>query len=399
MAKKAPSVNLTKRVQIVKDGKKVWVFCPVVYTSRNQIRPNVVMVGGIEERHEEGVYHLDWRDNGERHRLSVGKDATEAENRRVTQEKEFAARNAGVPVLAQTDDIRISLTSSIAGYLEEVKLTKKPKTYAAYKLTLEYFAESCKKIYVQDVERGDLLKFAAFLRDEKSQSPRSVYNKFENVMSFLKAQALKRNKKGILTPAGVDKNDWPRFVEEEPEIYEKEELDALFAVCDDQERVWFEFFLMTGMREQEVQHVYWSDINLNHATVRVTQKPDRGWAPKAYAEREVPIPDKLVKSLKTWKATRDDKKCNLVFSTSGCNTKLDFLDCLKAVAERAGLSPADCFLHKFRATFCTMHLWAGVDLRTVQHWMGHKDIESTMRYLRPNRGEAVRTKVNHTFAD
>jgi integrase/recombinase XerD len=393
---KSPSVHLTKRVQT----EKGWSFCPVVYTARNQIRPNVVGVLGEEQRHEEGVYYLDWREDGKRYRVPAGKDATEAENQRVTKEKEFAARNAGVPVLAQTDDNRISLTSAIAAYLEEVKLTKKPKTYAAYKLSLEYFAESCKKLYIRDIERGDLLKFAAFLRDEKQQSPRSVYNKFENVMSFLKAQgALKKNKKGILTPAGVDKNDWPRFVEEEPEIYEKEELDALFAACDDQERVWFEFFLMTGMREQEVQHVYWSDINLNHATVRVTQKPDRGWAPKAYAEREIPIPDKLVKSLKTWKATRDDKKCNLVFSTSGCNIKLDFLDCLKAVAERAGLNPVDCFLHKFRATFCTRHLWAGVDLRTVQHWMGHKDIESTMRYLRPNRGEAVRAKVNHTFAD
>jgi transposase InsO family protein len=30
-----------------------------------------------------------------------------------------------------------------------------------------------------------LLKFAAFLRDEKEQALRSVYNKFENVMTFL----------------------------------------------------------------------------------------------------------------------------------------------------------------------------------------------------------------------
>jgi hypothetical protein len=31
-----------------------------------------------------------------------------------------------------------------------------------------------------------LLKFTAFLRDEKKQSPRSVYNKFETGMTFLK---------------------------------------------------------------------------------------------------------------------------------------------------------------------------------------------------------------------
>ncbi len=59
-----------------------------------------------------------------------------------------------------------------------------------------------------------------------------------------------------------------------------------------------EFFLMTGMREQEVMYTYWSDINFAQATVRVSHKPDRGWTPKAYKEREIPIPSKLVKSLK-----------------------------------------------------------------------------------------------------
>jgi hypothetical protein len=47
---------------------------------------------------------------------------------------------------------------------------------------------------------------------------------------------------------------------------------------------------MTGMREQEVMHAYWSDVNFSHTTVRVSHKPDRGWTPKAYKEREIPIP-------------------------------------------------------------------------------------------------------------
>jgi hypothetical protein len=45
----------------------------------------------------------------------------------------------------------------------------------------------CHKQNLDEVERIDLLKFSAFLRDEKEQAPRSVYNKFENVMTFLKA--------------------------------------------------------------------------------------------------------------------------------------------------------------------------------------------------------------------
>jgi integrase len=83
-------------------------------------------------------------------------------------------------------------------------------------------------------------------------------------------------------------------------------------------------------------YTYWSDVNLAHATVRVSHKPDRGWTPKAYKEREIPIPAKLAKSLKAWKA-KADKTCGLVFPTTGCKPKLDFLDCLKNVAERAKL--------------------------------------------------------------
>jgi integrase len=259
---------------------------------------------------------------------------------------------------------------------------------AAYTTALNYFTGSCRKLYLHEIDRHDLLKFSAFLREEKKQYPRSVYNKFETVMTFLKANGIR----GI-----VGKNDWPRYTEEEPEMYEPEELKKLFKGCDAVERLWFEFFLMTGMREQEVMYAYRSDVNCSGCIVRVTHKPDRGWTPKAYKEREIPIPAKLAASLKKWMA-KADKSCNLLFPTTGCNPKLDFLDCLKACAERAKLNKDNFYLHKFRATFATRCLWAGVDLRTVQQWLGHSDIESTMRYLKPSRSSHVREKVNEIFA-
>jgi len=74
------------------------------------------------------------------------------------------------------------------------------------------------------------------------------------------------------------------------------------------------------------------------------------------------------------------------------------LELCRAVARRAGLNPENFWLHKFRATFATRHLQKGVDLRTVQDWLGHKDLESTMRYLQPAKGKAVRQKVNATFS-
>jgi len=281
-----------------------------------------------------------------------------------------------------------SVAAAVEDFLDETKLTKKPKTLAAYATALGYFTESCHKLNLEDIDRRDLLKFHAFLRDDKEQAPRSCWNKFATVMSFLKAQGIR----GL-----VGKNDWPRFTEEEPEIYEQEELNKLLAKCDAEERLWYEFFLMTGMREQEVMYTYWSDVSLAGCTVRVSHNLDKGWTSKAYKEREIPIPSKVVKSLKACKAT-SDKSCSLVFPTAGCNPKLDFLDGLKAVAERAKLDKENFWLHKFRATFATWSLWAGVDLRTVQQWLGHSDMEPTMRYLKPSRSLHVRDKVNEIFA-
>ena len=386
-------VNLTKRIWDVharnKQGGKEpgYRYCPVALSGNGRVKPNVVIVNGQEEVHPEGAYYLEWRDGAKRHRLSVGKNAADASARRLAKEAELNAINHGVPVASEKKNGQRPLATAIAEYLEEIKLTRKPRSYLAYSLGLRYFAESCTKPFVESVERRDLLEFAAYLRDEKELAPRSVYNKFEVAMSFLKSQGVR----GL-----VSKNDWPRYTQEEPEIYEQEDLDTLFKACEPEERLWFEFFLMTGMRDQEVMYAYWSDVNLSHATVRVTHKPDRGWTPKAYREREIPIPQKLVAALRDWRS-KSDKKCNFIFPTAGCQPRETFLDRLKVVARRACLNPGDFWLHKFRATFATRCLWAGVDLRTVQLWLGHSDIESTMRYLKPSRSQETRAKVNEIF--
>ena len=211
-------VNLTKRVQTSKGLR----YCPVALSANGRVKPDLVIVNGEPERHPEGAYYLEWRENGRRVRLSVGKDAADAGARRLRKEAELNAVNNGATIVPEGKNGHRSIAASVADYLDETKLTKKPKTLAAYSTALAYFVESCHKLNLEDLDRRDLLKFHAFLRDDKEQAPRSCWNKFANVMSFLKANGIR----GL-----VGKNDWPRFVEEEPEVYEPEELDTLFAKC------------------------------------------------------------------------------------------------------------------------------------------------------------------------
>ena len=162
---------------------------PVVFSRNGRARPDYVVGSGKEELHREGSYYLDWNEDKKRKRLGVGKDAASAYAQKLRKEAELNAIAQGVLVKpgAQEQAGR-SLNEAIAQYVEETRLTRKHKTFLAYKLALEYFAESCSQLYLEDIQRADLLKFHAYLRDEKELSPRSTYNRFESVMIFLKAQ-------------------------------------------------------------------------------------------------------------------------------------------------------------------------------------------------------------------
>jgi integrase len=382
-------VNLTKRVTTA-EGQR---FYAVVGANNGRVKPDWVWVDGKEVRCPKGTYYIDYTDSSsKRVRTSVGTIAADAQASRLRKEAELRAvaqglsvtRSEGEPANAQKRPIALA----IVDFLEEVKLTKDPKTWKGYEIALGYFQESCPKVHLETLERKDLLKFAAFLKTTKKQSPRSVHNKFACLLTFLSTNGL---------PKLVGKSDRPKFVKQEVEIYEHGELETLFNVCSDYHLTLYQFLLMTGLREQEAMYCVWNDVNLNAGTINMRWKPQYDFAPKAYREREVPIPTKLVEILRSFKP-KNAKGDSLVFCTASGRPDTHMLRALKRNAAHARLDRDRYWLHKFRATFATMHLAAGVDLRTVQAWLGHTNLESTIRYLKPARGEAVREKVNATFA-
>jgi integrase len=114
--------------------------------------------------------------------------------------------------------------------------------------------------------------------------------------------------------------------------------------------------------------------------VRVTAKPDLGFSPKRWEEREVPVPKRLIELLNAHPRVSASR---FVFPSPTGNREVHMLDHCKGIAEQAKLNPARFDLRKFRSTYATRMLRAGFDVRTVQHWMGHKSLETTMRYLAP----------------
>ena len=275
-----------------------------------------------------------------------------------------------------------SLRETVNGYLLEIQVHKKKKTHSAYSTALTYFLESCHKQTLEEITRTDLLAFKSYLRDKKKQSDRSVSNKFENVMSFLKQNKIT----GL-----IGKTDWPVFTEEEVSVYTQEELDQFFAACNDVETLWFKTFYFTACREQEIMHLSWSDIDFERSIVTVRENKEFGFKPKAYKGRFIPISSGLLTLLKAWKK-QSDRTCGLVFPTAGCKPKQNFLDECKTIAERAELNKNDFYLHKFRAT--GRHTWqGGMDVKSVQQILGHSDLlDSPLPERRGQRFNSRRSK-------
>ncbi len=73
----------------------------------------------------------------------------------------------------------------------------------------------------------------------------------------------------------------------------------------------------------------------------------------------------------------------------------------KPLLERAGL-PADTEFHTLRHTFATTCLQRGIDVTTVQHWLGHSTpkmlLEVYAHYI-PAHGAAQLDKLAGYFAD
>jgi integrase len=72
-----------------------------------------------------------------------------------------------------------------------------------------------------------------------------------------------------------------------------------------------------------------------------------------------------------------------VFPSPPGNHDQHMLDKCKTIASRAKVDADRFDLKTFRSTYATRMLRAGFAPRTVQHWMGHKFLETTMRYLAP----------------
>jgi integrase len=362
-------------------------------------------------------------------------EALTAESRGLTVKEYDDVTNAHrVPIKVACDDFL------------ELKQGKAPRTVRAYSLHLKEFQESLPKQtrFLDDIDASTLRRFKEFMT-KRGHSGKTQHNRLLTVVFMLK-------KNGIKNPLGWD--EFPTVEVEAAVPFEPGELKTLLDSMSSEDQVRYRFFLGTGAREQEVAFATWADLDLQKAVFHIRAKPDDGFTLKTHEARSVPLPASLVSALKERKKHAPHSRW--VFINDNGNPEGHFLRRFKLAAFKAGLNCGHCvgktnkltgrtraqareqfyakrgaktfdekfaiagefkesmdvtckthpvcehfYLHRLRKTCATRWSEAGVPVRTIQHWLGHKDLSTTQRYLGVGDMHAphMRQKIDQAFGD
>ncbi|MGZ4263459.1 MAG: tyrosine-type recombinase/integrase [Solirubrobacteraceae bacterium] len=168
------------------------------------------------------------------------------------------------------------------------------------------------------------------------------------------------------------------------EVFSPEEVWALVrAAASEQDGAVFLTAAFTGLRMGELLALRWRDVDFAGATIRVRASYAGGQltTPKSGKVRSVPLAPDVAEALaklgqrEHWIGDDD-----LVFAGEAGS----YLDGSalrrrsKDALDRAGLRRLR--FHDLRHTFGTRMI-GKADIRRVQEWMGHADIQTTMKYL------------------
>jgi integrase len=387
----------------VKLAGKGWRYARAVYHPNGKIKPDAVLVKdvngkNVEEKHPEGSYFLNFNNTW----IPVRGDAREAQHQRklklnqVEYERLSGKTAAPGPNLVQLG--RKVIKDEVDAYLADLELAKRPhKTIQSKRRFLTSFMEIVPKKFTDQFNRNDVLTFRNKLMSE--YDPKSVNTMMMCVVTFFNRH--------LKIKLGMEASDWPEYNENDPEPYLDEEIVAMEKVSTGIPNLLVRLFRSVGCREMEIAHLNDTDINVRTKEIMIRQKPcshckdciseGNVWKPKTKAgTRNIPVSDSILAELLALPKGKPPQGCDatLLFPNGDGNVNGHLLRKVQRGVKGSGV--AHVKLHRFRDTFITNKLRDGVDIRTVQRWAGHDDINVTMSYAAwlDAQSEAARNAAN-----
>ena len=182
----------------------------------------------------------------------------------------------------------------------------------------------------------------------------------------------------------------------------KEEVDKFLSYLEQKDNELYEIyftFLCTGLRDGELRHLEWSDIDFKKRAITLKEKTvtfEDGqteiWTPKTKnGKREIPIHGKLYTILKDRKK-KNKNRSNFVFpDKKGGVLKLKLRNILIKIMRSIGINDFTR-VHDLRRTFISFMAMDGVPRETTMDIVGHVDEDTYELYresTRKHREESI----------
>jgi integrase/recombinase XerD len=417
-------VQLYLRVRLT-DG--TYPYLKPAYASNGHLRANYAMHKGRAAYFPGSTYYLRYQRGGKRVWEPAGDQpstALAALQRKVLALGEPGAESPTptVPVSIPIGDTpKRLLADCVATYIAETEEHKSAKTLAAYRLTVFEFCAVLTRtslkdvaredfikniasvgIYIEDITREDILRYSAAL-GKKGCAPRTIRNRIDHLQIFLHQFKI---------PSLLTGKDLPKYTDKKVRAYNPLELGKLFGHATADESDLLHFLLCTGAREREAQYVCWSDVDLERKTYTVTEHLDLGYRPKDKEEGTLPIPDLLTNVLSERRKRNPSDR--LIFPGKRGKPNGHALRIVKRLALRAGVNCGQCvnkkgqscshpvcrhiLLHKMRKTFASTLHHKGLPAQTLQRYLRHSDLSTTLAYIADQPDDQVRETINSTFS-
>jgi integrase len=379
----ATSVNLYKYVPT--NGG--WKYFKAVFHNNNHIKPHAVLTPDGESTIKNGNYYL----YHDRKWEMVGDNPNEAQRALLRKRGEvLTTANGGQVVQTEpANEVHGTLRGALNDWLEDIQDGDwHQDTYDAKRLVANEFCLSCKGVkLLSAMTRKHCLNYINAWLKKRGNGDRTRFNKYLHLRQFLKRNGLLEH---------LTTGDAPEYSVKEPLAFEDEELNLFWQVCPSHKQLRYEVLVSSGLRKQEVETLRWTDILWREGIIRIQPRPEWKFKPKKEHCRDINIPEALLEKLRIRKQT---SKSEIVFATRSGKPKLELWDDVQALFKKVdklhrGAVPKEKWHpHTFRATYCTTLLRESVPIPDVMRLMGHKDVESTMRYMAVMRKSKLRERI------
>lgn len=219
---------------------------------------------------------------------------------------------------------------------------------------------------IEAITLTDIRAWSHYMKDRGfvPGTMRGYKSKLRNVLKFT-------NKRGI-TNFDLDLIELNKLPKRLPEYITPEETKKMLLCAEsERDRLIIALLFLVGLRVSELAAANRRDIRGNKFVV------NHG---KGDKQREVPMTDLTVQRIDSYLSTRTDALQALIITRKKCRiSKHTIQGVVKDTKLRAGIERPVC-PRILRHSFATDLHSNGADIRTIQHFMGHADISTTMIY-------------------